>query len=187
MITFREAVLSDITPIMELERACFNRDTRESETAYRERIGAFPRGFIVMETGNEFAGAVSSELWQYGPVIRRNTFTLGHSITKQLKLSGDELYISSIGVFPQYRKQGYGELLFRALIDHVKASFPRVTRGILLINEEWKAARKIYARNGFYDVAVFDDFFTADDGTKTRGIVMRNDAITGLPDFPGGL
>ncbi|GHV79739.1 hypothetical protein AGMMS49944_15300 [Spirochaetia bacterium] len=133
-----------------------------------------------MESGTEFLGAVSSELWQYEPSIARDSFTLGHSIKKQLKLAGDELYISSIGIFPEYRKCGYGKLLFRELINRVHVLFPLVVRGILLINEEWYGARKIYANNGFHDAAVFDDFFTSDDGTKTNGIVMRNDDIRKL-------
>lgn len=180
MLRFREAASSDITTIMALERACFNRDTQEAESTYLERIDAFPQGFIVMESGTEFLGAVSSELWQYEPSIARDSFTLGHSIKKQLKLAGDELYISSIGIFPEYRKCGYGKLLFRELINRVHVLFPLVVRGILLINEEWYGARKIYANNGFHDAAVFDDFFTSDDGTKTNGIVMRNDDIRKL-------
>jgi ribosomal-protein-alanine N-acetyltransferase len=179
MLRFREAASSDIDTIMALERACFNRDTREAEHTHLERIDAFPQGFIVMETGGELLGAVSSELWQYEPSIARDSFALGHSIKKQLKLVGNELYISSIGIFPNYRKCGYGKLLLRELINRVKISFPLVVKGILLINEEWKHARTLYANSGFHDVAVFDDFFTADNGTKTNGIVMRNDDITG--------
>jgi ribosomal-protein-alanine N-acetyltransferase len=197
MIRFREAVLADIDNIMALERACFNRDTQESENTYLERIGAFPQGFIVMETadrsnfssrsGTEFLGAVSSELWKYKPSLSGDSFALGHSIRKQLELAGDELYISSIGIFPEYRKCGYGKLLFRELIKRVQVSFPLVVKGILLINEEWKDAGKIYANNGFYDAAVFEDFFTSDNGEKTNGIVMRNDDITidgGKSRFP---
>ena len=161
MLRFREAALPDIDTIMALERACFNRDTQEAEHTYLERIDVFPQGFIVMETadrrsGTEFLGAVSSELWNYKPAIDRDSFALGHSIKKQLTLEGDELYISSIGIFPQYRTCGYGKLLFRELINRVKVSFPRVVKGILLLNEEWHGARKIYANNGFYDVAVLD-------------------------------
>jgi ribosomal-protein-alanine N-acetyltransferase len=182
MVRFREAVLSDINNIMALERACFNRDTQESEHTYLERIETFPQGFIVMETANrmagtEFLGAVSSELWEYKPSIARDSFTLRHSIKKQLKLTGDELYISSIGIFPEYRKCGYGKLLFRELLHRVKVSFPLVVKGILLINEEWKHARALYANNGFHDAAVFDDFFISDNGIKTKGIVMRNDTM----------
>jgi ribosomal-protein-alanine N-acetyltransferase len=184
MIRFREAVLSDINNIMALERACFNTDTQESENTYLERIDAFPQGFIVMETadrmaGTDFLGAVSSELWKYEPSISRDSFALDHSITKQLKLEGNELYISSIGIFPEYRKYGYGKLLFRELLNRVKISFPLVVKGILLINEEWEQARKLYANNGFHEAAVFNDFFTSNNGTKTKGIVMRNDDITG--------
>jgi ribosomal-protein-alanine N-acetyltransferase len=173
MINFREATLLDIENIMELEKVCFNKYTQESSEIYLERIEAFSEGFIILENENKFAGAISSEIWQYASKIEHNTFMLGHSIKKQLKLTGDELYISSIGVFPEYRQNGFGNQLFKALIDNIKLKFPNVIYGILLLNEEWKFAQKIYIKNGFENCKILKNFFTAENGTKTNGIVMR--------------
>jgi ribosomal-protein-alanine N-acetyltransferase len=170
---FRPATLSDIENILKLEEKCFNTFTREKKEIYLERIEAFPDGFIILENDKQFVGAVSSEIWQYAAERARDAFALGHSIKKQIKLTGDELYISSIGILPEYRKHGYGEELFNALIQNIKSKYPNVIHAVLLLCEEWKAARKIYEKNGFKEYTIFEDFFTSEDGTKKNGIVMR--------------
>ncbi|GHV95500.1 hypothetical protein AGMMS50293_18200 [Spirochaetia bacterium] len=177
MKVFRTANLSDIENIMKLEEKCFNKYTREEKKVYIERIEVFSDGFVIMENDKKFIGTVSSEIWQYVPNIDKNTFTLGHSIRNQIKLEGDELYISSIGILPEYRDQGFGEELFFELIKNIKSKYPRVNRGILLLNEEWKYARKIYLKNNFKECTVLHGFFNADDGTKKDGIVMRKDIL----------
>jgi len=173
MITFREAKLSDIDNIMYLEEKCFNIYTQESKNVYENRIKYFPKGFIVIEKDNIFCGAVSSEIWNYKENILLKNFTLGHSIKEQLDLNGNELYISSIGILPQYRSNGYGRELFIELINHIKLLFPKVTKGILLINETWIHAMKIYQDFGFQYVCEFPDFFLADDKSRQKAIVMR--------------
>jgi ribosomal-protein-alanine N-acetyltransferase len=174
---FRNANNSDIEKIMELENACFNKHTREKEEVYLERINTFPDGFIVMQNESEFIGAIASEIWRYAPSINREIFNLGHSIKEMNKPDGNELYISSIGIFPKYRNCGFGEELFLALIKNIKLKYPNVIHGILLLNEEWKYAKKIYQRNGFKEEYIFDDFFLSDDGTKKNGIVMRKNSL----------
>jgi ribosomal-protein-alanine N-acetyltransferase len=174
---FRNANISDIEKIMELEEACFNKYTREKKEVYLERIDAFPDGFIVMQNGSEFIGAISSEIWQYVPYLNREIFTLGHSIKEMNKPNGDELYISSIGIFPKYRNYGFGEELFLTLIKNIKLKYQEVIHGILLLNEEWKYAKKIYQKNGFEDVHVFNGFFVSDDGTNKNGIIMRKSIL----------
>jgi ribosomal-protein-alanine N-acetyltransferase len=173
MISFREAQLSDIDNIMYLETNCFNEYTQEDKSVYEDRIKYFPQGFIIMEINNNFGGAVSSEIWNYKEKIAENDFNLGHPINKQLDLNGDELYISSIGVLPQYRNKGYGKKLFYELVNHIKTIFPKVTKGILLLNETWVFAKNIYQEYGFIHICDFADFFIADDGSKQKAIVMR--------------
>jgi len=177
MIQAREARITDIENIMLLEKACFNEFTQESEDVYMERIICFPQGFIILEDSKRFIGAVSSEIWDYTENILRDTFSLGHSIRNSLSLYGTELYISSIGIFPEYRKKGYGKILFSHLIDNIKRKFPMVKSGILMINEEWGYARRIYIENGFKDIAIFEDFFIGHDNSKKKAIIMRNMAF----------
>jgi ribosomal-protein-alanine N-acetyltransferase len=162
---------------MRLEHACFNEHTREPESVYLERIECFPDGFMILENKADFIGAVSSEIWQRHAMITPDKFSLGHSIKGTINLSGNELYISSIGVLPEYRNKGYSEILFRNLVDNVMKKFENIKYVILFVNEKWTHARKIYGKYGFYEVAGFEGVFTEDDGSKSNGIVMRHDNI----------
>ena len=176
----RTVKVSDIWDIMRLERACFNEHTQEPESIYLERIECFPDGFMIMENKSDFIGAVSSEIWQRHAMITPDKFSLGHSIKGKIDLSGNELYISSVGVLPKYRNKGYAEILFRNLIDNVMKKFENIKYVILFVNEKWTYARKIYGKYGFYEVAGFEGFFTEDDGSKSNGIIMRHDNIRSI-------
>ena len=178
--TFRTAKSSDINNIMMLENACFNEWTRESENVYRERIEHFPRGFIIMEHDGIFMGSISSEIWKRDLDMSTNCFTLGHSIAQDHDPSGDELYVSSMGILPEYNNKGYGIILFRALIDNVMKEFKNVKYGILMVNEKWTNAQRVYRRNGFYETGTVQGFFKEDDGSVSDGIIMRHDNISDL-------
>jgi ribosomal-protein-alanine N-acetyltransferase len=174
------ATTADIHNIMLLEKACFNKFTQESEDVYLERIECFPQGFMILENNDTFIGAVSSEIWTYSPTITVNTFSLGHSIKQQLNISGGELYISSLAVFPEYRNNKYGKRLFYGLIDNIKKYFKQVKTIILLVNEKWVIAQKIYLQNGFKEIASFNGFFTEEDCSRSNGIVMRHNCIASI-------
>ena len=178
--TFRTAKSSDINNIMMLEGACFNEQTHESENVYRERIEHFPRGFMIMECEGRFIGAISSEIWKRDTELSADSFTLGHHIAQNQDLSGDELYVSSMGILPEYSNKGYGIILFRALIDNVLNEFKNVKYGILIVNEKWTNAQKIYRKNGFYETETIPGFFTENDNSRSDGIIMRHDNIASL-------
>ena len=55
--------------------------------------------------------------------------------------------------------------------------FPKVTKGILLINETWIYAMKIYQDFGFQYVCEFPNFFIGDDKSKQKAIVMRKSLL----------
>jgi len=177
MIIIREAKISDIDNLMRLEENCFNKYTQESKDVYEERIKYFSQGFLIMEEYGVLYGAVSSEIWNFKENILLKDFSLGHSINDKLDLNGNELYVSSIGIFPEYRSSGLGKKLFNELIVHIKTLYPKVTKSILLINETWANAMKIYCGYGFRYVFEFPDFFTGDDGNKQKGIVMRKSLV----------
>jgi ribosomal-protein-alanine N-acetyltransferase len=173
----REAAPADLGCVMALESACFNEATRESADVYRERMAVFPEGFLVLEAGEgapQVRGSICSELWLLGggpcaPAL----FSLGHSSRKQHSPSGDALYISSVQVLPGFRGQGAGRALVTELLCRVKEGFPAVRRSVLLVNEAWLPARRLYAALGYREVSRLGGFFSGDAGAKTDGIVME--------------
>jgi len=179
-LTFRTVKSSDISNIMMLEDTCFNEQTRESENVYRGRIEHFPQGFMIMEYEGRFIGAISSEIWKRDLDMSTKGFTLGHSIAQGQDISGDELYVSSMGILPEFSNKGYGTILFRALIDNVVKEFKNVKYGILIVNQKWTNAQRIYRRNGFYETGAIPGFFTESDDSRSDGIIMRHDSIADL-------
>lgn len=178
----RPATPGDIDDIMYLERESFNKFTRESKGVFSERIMCFSDGFMVLETktvsgGNKVMGAISSEIWSRNGALLRVGFVLGHSIEKRMDLGGNELYISSFAVLPQFRVAGYGKVLFRGLLENIVKRYPLVRSVLVLVNDSWEYAKRFYTDYGFGSVAVFDGFFTEDDGVKSNGIVMRHGNI----------
>ncbi|HBP26310.1 MAG TPA: N-acetyltransferase [Acholeplasmatales bacterium] len=173
-ISLRKACLDDIEAIMNIEYQCFSQDTIEDAEVYRRRIRTFPDGFWVLEKGGETIGAISSEIWNKTEEISADLFCLGHDIAGKHNPSGNELYISSLGVLPSHRGNGYGEKLFLSLIESVSIAYPNVTSAILLFADDWKAARKIYEKNGFKTVEILPAFFGGRKDPAHDGIVMRN-------------
>jgi ribosomal-protein-alanine N-acetyltransferase len=157
---------------MALEEACYNISTRESRETYRERLSVFPQGFLVIDKAGRLEGAICSEIWPLDTEIVPETFALGHSIRKRHSLSGGMLYISSLAVDPASRGQGRGTMLFTSLLERIGKAFPQLKKAILLVNEDWKPAQRIYLRHGFKETGRFPAFFRADNGEGRDGIVM---------------
>jgi ribosomal-protein-alanine N-acetyltransferase len=178
MAELREALPKDMAGVMALEWACYNAFTRESEAVYRERLRVFPAGFLVLETEGRIAGALSSELWDaetlgMARAAQPELFALGHSISARHRSGGTALYISSLAVSPAYRKRGFGGLLFNGLLERTGRAFPRVAGAVLLVNEDWEPARRLYARAGFTETARLPGFFRGDKGEKQDGVIME--------------
>ena len=176
----RPATPDDIENIMDLERASFNKFTRESKGIFLERIECFSDGFLVLEDGKTFIGAISSEIWHRYNIILRGGFGLGYSIKKRMDMRGGELYISSFAVLPQYRRMKYGKVLLKVLFENIMKRYPLVKYVLVLVNERWADAKTVYLKYGFCDVRSFDNFFTESDGSKSNGVVMRHDNILTL-------
>jgi ribosomal-protein-alanine N-acetyltransferase len=190
-MTITQATPADLGGIMALEEACYGEYTRESEAVYRERISVFPEGFLLLRDSVKsdmsnltITGAICSELWRTdGGAIPDEIFSLGHSIREQHRADGDALYISSLAVDPRGQGRGAGRLLVSELLRRVKETFPSATRSVLLVNEVWHPARRLYAKTGYTEIRRLPRFFTNADGGMTDGIVMSMalDAVPGLP------
>ena len=169
-ISIRNAEKEDIEGIMSVEHESFHINIAESPDTFLGRIKAFCDGFLVMEIDGEIAGYISSELWDYSESINNDKFVLGHSIAETHRNNGKELYISSIGVLKKYRGKGYGNALFSELVNRICSKYETLSI-ILIVSEEWNAAKRIYENDGFREIQIIKCFF--DDDEKSDAIVMR--------------
>lgn len=169
-ISIRNAEKSDIETIMLIEHSSFHKNIAESRETFLERIEVFSDGFLVLMIGKKVIGYISSELWEYSEDIDAGKFQLEHSITDTHRNDGSELYISSIGILEECRRSGYGTMLFSELGKKMFANY-RVNSVILIVSENWTAARRIYENNGFRQLQIMSGFFN--DNNKSDAIVLR--------------
>lgn len=171
----------DIDTIMMIERASFIPAIQEKQSVFEERLSVFPQGFILLsdnspETIKEFkvaktAGYFCSEIWDYVPGDD-DFFALGHSPSKLHNSNGKVLYASSFALFPQYRGGGNGKYLFENALKTICTNFPQIETILLLVNEEWAGARKIYDSLGFKELRTIKGFFPSLNQDSSDGILM---------------
>jgi ribosomal-protein-alanine N-acetyltransferase len=145
----------------------------------QERTIVFPEGFRIMESEGKSIGYICSEIWKKAIIISKDLFDLGNSIRKHHYANGTELYISSMGILPEYRGKGLGEKLFEDFLAYITGTYPCLESIILIVSEKWLNARKVYIKNGFHEIAIFEGFFSYTDREhhSENGIVMRKELL----------
>lgn len=172
----RQAFVSDIQDIMNVEAEAFVTPIREKEEVFVERITVFPQGFFVLidEDTNKVCGYFASERWE-SYALTSDDFLLDHSARERHKNNGSYVYISSMGILQAYRGKGLGTYLFTESCNTLAKTLTDVKAFVLLVNEQWKSALKIYREYGFVQKGVLEKFFPQYQ-TQT-GVVCVGDGI----------
>lgn len=169
----RPARAADLDAIVTLEARGFADGVVESRAVFAARLAAFAAGFLVLEIDGRIAGYLCSEIWDEGAGTHPADFALGHDAQAAHRPDGRLLYVSSTVIDPDCRGGGYGRLLFRSALARAWTNFPALRAALLLVNEGWIAARRIYAGEGFAEIARFPGFFAPARGPAQAAIVMR--------------
>jgi len=169
----RTATLADLDAVMSLEEAGFPSGIVEDRAVFARRIAAFPEGFLLAAAPPW--GYFCAEIWSNWDAGDLHRFELGHDIGAYLDRDGDTLYVASMTVSPGLRGAGRGRELFRAGLSHLKTRFPRLRQAVLIVNEHWGAARRIYEAEGFGEVGRFPGFFRPTDGQVGAALVMKRE------------
>lgn len=166
--SLRNASASDIDDILGIERDAFASSIREPEAVFRRRIEVFPEGFVLFvdSASGRTAGYLCSERWRTADGCE-GAFSVGHDILSAHCPDGDALYISSFALLEKYRGCGNGSALFSRAVARIK-SRTGVRSLVLLVNERWGGARRIYESYGFVETARIPGAFPG-----AYGIVMK--------------
>ena len=161
-LVVRRAVASDIADIMSLEVAGFEPHIREAAPIFEERMSVFPAGFMVAEDDSgALIAYLCSERWTRRDALSAEDFKVGHSARERHDGNGGVLYISSMTVSPSQRGKGLGARLFSSAIDAITGSQHGIEQNLLMVNESWLHARRIYASCGYVEILRFAAFFGA--------------------------
>lgn len=169
----RNATADDIEKIMEIEKSAFIPEIQENRGLFMERIELFQKGFLIFfeKESRKTAGYLSSELWKKVP-SSETAFSIGHEIKDFHCDDGSVLYISSFAILPGFRGQGNGLAFFSMALDYIRQSVPSMEYALLLVNEKWQAALKIYGQYGFAEKFRIENVFPDGAGNYSDGIVM---------------
>ncbi len=160
---------------MFLEMNGFAAGIVEDERVFSQRIATYSDGFLLMRSLSEgkAIGYICSEIWNYSDDISAARFELNHDIGARHSVSGDELYVSSMTVLSRYRGCGLGKRLFTECLARAKSMFPGIKSSILIVNETWTSAQRIYSASGFVEIGRLQGFFTPTGQSPQDAIVMR--------------
>jgi len=172
-LPLRCATLADLDAVMSLEEAGFPPGIVEDRTVFARRIVAFPDGFLLSDSPPW--GYFCAEIWSGWDASDLHRFELGHDIGAYLDRSGDTLYVASMTVAPEFRGTGRGRELFRVGLSHLKTRFPGLQQAVLIVNEHWGAARRIYEAEGFGEVGRLPGFFRPTDGQVGAALIMKRE------------
>lgn len=168
----RKATLEDLPEIMEIEKQAFIPEIQECERIFAERVSVFPEGFLMIEDSEGVAGYFCSELWNEIPE-NKESFLLGHSAEHSHCKEGKILYISSFALKTRCRGKGLGKDVLRNCVKTVYNSVKDVEKMVLIVNKLWISAQNIYKSLGFKPYKEVKNFFPAENGEKSDGIVMK--------------
>lgn len=174
IFSLRTASESDIDSIMRIEENSFGEYIREEKSVFLERISVFPGGFLMFERNFSPAGYLSSELWEALPKNEDEYCSfcaLNHSSGSRFCSSGKILYISSFALLPECRGKGKGFSLFCDSLKFFERNYG-VTDFVLLVNERWRGAERLYKKCGFREVFSAGHLFENSRVDFSAGIFM---------------
>lgn len=171
---------ADLPAVMRLEELGFIEAIREDEAVFRAKLALFPEGFAVLrEASTGLArGYLCAERWseapkpEEGPEALAAAFRLGHDPAERHDPSGRVAYLASMTLDPALRGTGLGALLFDGGRRLILRRARGIERELLLVNESWAAARRIYARSGFAEGARLPGFFPGGEGKAPTGAIL---------------
>ena len=188
----------DIDSIMAIERQAFIPQIQEKKKCFEKRLEIFPEGFLILSDASETVvkthgnaltvGYFCCELWDSFPSgsdtdeVFKRKFALGHNPKDTHSKNGMYLYVSSFALRKEYQGKGLGRQFFENSLTALCGANSTIKKVVVLVNEDWSAARSIYKSLGFEEIRTLPDFFPTIKkiGLFKRkmaaGIVMSADA-----------
>lgn len=154
----RQATIHDIPAVMKIESVSFASMIQETEETFVKRVTVFPEGFYILEEKGTACGYFTCEIWPEKS-INGDSFVLDHDIAEKHSDEGTVLYISSIAILPDCRSKGTGRKFFEDSLEKVVGLYPKLNKSMLIVNENWNAARRIYSKNGYSEKERLEKFF----------------------------
>ena len=136
-LLIRDADISDAADIAEVEKACFPKPWTE-ETIRHDLMENGKARYYVAVDGGHIVGYMS--VW----------------------VLGDEGYINNVAVIPGYRRKHIASMLLEVMLDATEAE--GIVSHTLEVRKSNKAARRLYEKYDFKQVAIRKSYYDGVDG-----------------------
>lgn len=142
--------------LMETESQSFVKELQETRETYLNRINAFPDYvFLFFDEENKYFGYFCGEFLTKIPETAEE---IAFNHTPCNTNHGNVFYISSFAINQNYRKMHLGKTMFNKVFEILKND-SKIKEMVLLVNEKWGRARKIYEDCGFKIINSFERVF----------------------------
>ena len=130
-IIIRFANKNDLDSIAKIESICFPKEEAASESSFKKRFEVFPENFLVAETKTDkkiigFINGCTTDKPELPDIL--------YADANLHDKNGDYQTIFGIDTLPEYRRQGVGEHLMKALIALTKK---RGKKGLVLTCKDY--------------------------------------------------
>lgn len=170
MLEIRKCTLSDLNDLYHLEITSFFGNSPESKKTIQDRLSCYLEGCIVAYYDEKFAGGILSELWSHSN-NDYSKFKLDHDVKKQYSKDGNELYISTVAVLPEFQGKKIANAMLDYFIHNIYLSNKTIKYCSLIVSNNWPKAIYLYEKHGFKKKSLIANFFE-ENNEFHDGIIM---------------
>lgn len=114
-MNIRNANISDLKAIAEVESRCFPKAEAASENDFKKRLSVYPNHFWLLEDNNKLIGFVNGMVTDE-PILRDEMYE-NASLHNE---NGEWQMIFGVNTIPEYRRQGCAEKIINKVISDAK-------------------------------------------------------------------
>lgn len=143
-MNIRTATTHDLKAIAKVEAECFPESEAATEEDFNERLSVYPNHFWLLEDEGKLVGFVNGMVTNEDEL--RDEMYENASLHNE---SGKWQMIFGVNIIPEYRRQGYAEMLIKRVVEDAKA---QRRKGLVLTCKE--KLIHYYSKFGFVDEGV---------------------------------
>lgn len=157
--------------LMDTEAQSFVPLLQENRETYKKRIAAYPDYiYFFYDENNNYFGYFCGEFLNKVP---ENSKEIAFNHIPVTGKGRGIFYISSFAINKNYRQKHLGKTMFE-MVFNILIRDSSIKEMVLLVNEKWGSARRIYETFGFKVINEFPKVFPPETADKyTSGLLMK--------------
>ena len=143
MIQIKTPAKEDFRKICIIDKEIFKKD-HDKNSVIIDRLKTFPEGCFLALDNDKEVGYLSSEIWS-----REHTIASNVKASKNHDPKGRILYISGIGILPNYQNKKIGSRLLKKAITLAKKMMAKY----IILRTHTERSKRFYEKHGFKQIS----------------------------------